>query len=160
MTTDDRDSGADVADAVTVPVGPDGVPTEAAAALYQGAPPIPTFTPENCICVRGPCRHYLEVTSHFDAANSEDVFRQRNRYCLLPHGEPLDLVDDVVYDCNKWHPETYLPEAKCRQVDQETYRENHPEYFEPQSDDDEGFVDDETELEGETEETADAGEEE
>lgn len=98
----DHDLAADVGPLV---VGPDGgfVPTPPVGHPF----PIPAATTETLICLRG-CRHYLELKSGFLAGNTMDSLDkppiQINRYCLV-HPGGIDLVDETVLDCNRWHPE-------------------------------------------------------
>jgi hypothetical protein len=47
-------------------MGPDGAP--ALGGIGQPAP-LPPATPENFICLRGPCRHYWEMQTHLHAQN-------------------------------------------------------------------------------------------
>lgn len=86
------------------PMSPDGgfAPT-----MNFQPEPIPEATLENFICLRGPCRHYFEARNPFPAGNAAGTFAapptQTTRYCkaMTP---PLDLTDEVMYECNTWHP--------------------------------------------------------
>ena len=72
--------------------------------------PIPDATPENMICLRGPCRHYVEMTSLFQAGNTkgtlEHLPRQINRFCRAIPGDAIPLTDEVVRICSEWDPLT------------------------------------------------------
>ena len=70
--------------------------------------PIPAATEESFVCLRGPCRYYLELVQFFGAGNPEGTPGVKNegtiRMCLRPSGEPIDLVDELIYSCNQWDP--------------------------------------------------------
>jgi hypothetical protein len=72
--------------------------------------PIPEATPENLVCLRGPCRHYVEITTRFQSGNTkgtlDHVPRQINRYCNVLQSEHIDLTDEAVLDCSHWYPES------------------------------------------------------
>lgn len=70
--------------------------------------PIPEATEANMICLRGPCRHYVEITKRFKAGNRgmDRQFRQATRFCNVLTSEWIDLTDEAVFDCSRWEPMT------------------------------------------------------
>lgn len=70
--------------------------------------PIPAATAENMACLRGPCRHYVEMSSLFQSGNSrgtlEYVPKQINRFCRAIPGDAIPLTDEVVDECTEWDP--------------------------------------------------------
>lgn len=88
-----------------MPPGPGG--------LFAPAPiqpePIPEATPETMICLRGPCVHYVEIQTRFQAGNSKGTLDavpvQKNRFCNVMAASEIDLTDEIVMDCNKWDPQ-------------------------------------------------------
>lgn len=87
-----------------LPVAPDG-------GILQSKPveqlrPIPAATPENFVCLRGPCVRYLEIVSLSDV-NAPTLGRdpiQLNRYCRAIPGIEIDLTEDAVSACSDWDP--------------------------------------------------------
>lgn len=75
--------------------------------------PVPERTPENMICLRGPCRHYWHMVAMADAGNPAgtwaklgvDAPRQHHHTCLAGP-EETDLAEDNVFECNRWEPYT------------------------------------------------------
>lgn len=69
--------------------------------------PIPEANEENLVCLRGPCRHYLQIEQRFNHGNTIGTLHDRvvqiNRYCLRHHST-IDLTDECVYACNEWDP--------------------------------------------------------
>lgn len=67
--------------------------------------PIPQVNEDTLYCLRGPCKHYLEVIQRFDAGNTVGTLKKEprltNRFCTK---HDLELTDQVVYECNHWHP--------------------------------------------------------
>ncbi len=94
-----------------LPVTPDGKFTPATEAFEPD--PIPEATPETFICLRGPCRYYVEQKTHFGAGNVagslDHVPVMVNRRCSVIYGYEIVLTDEIMYDCNKWDPD---PDAK------------------------------------------------
>ena len=99
------------------PIAPDGgfVPGPI------GVPPaVPAATPENFVCLRGPCRHYWEIETFMASGNPIETWgpdglkdpdgnplripRQINRSCLAHPGTETELTEDTVYNCNRWDP--------------------------------------------------------
>lgn len=99
------------------PIGPDGIP---AFGAMGAPPPLPDATPENFVCLRGPCRHYWEMSTHMSAGNTASTFgpdglrdesgqplrppRSILRTCLVHPGTETDLGDECVFECNRWDP--------------------------------------------------------
>ena len=99
-------------------VAPDG-----GAVIPVGQPAaVPAATPENFICLRGPCRHYWHLETFMASGNPKGTWgpgglkdadgkpirvpRQINRTCLAHPGTETELTEDCVYECNKWSPLT------------------------------------------------------
>ena len=88
------------------PVAPSGsfVP---AVAVYE-TEPIPEATEENFICLRGPCRYYLEMRPVFQAGNTKGSLETRliqaYRTCGRITGYELQLTDECMHDCSDWDP--------------------------------------------------------
>lgn len=70
-------------------------------------PPIPPASPEEFVCLRGPCRHYIELESLAEVEVKIEGYQpvQKNRYCRVIPGVYLDLTEDSVFGCNRWDPE-------------------------------------------------------
>lgn len=89
--------------------------------------PIPAATPETMICLRGPCRHYMELTSLFQHGNTKNTLdhvpKQTNRFCRAIEGTDIDLTDELVFECSNWEPllraETLVRSARRDQWEQE-----------------------------------------
>lgn len=106
---------ADEVDFAPTP-GPNGF----APSLPMVPEPIPPATPETMVCLRGPCKHYMELQSMFQHGNTkgtlEHVPKQTNRFCRAIEGTDIDLTDELVYNCSEWEPllkaETLLRETR------------------------------------------------
>lgn len=92
---------------VPAAIGPGGV---FAPNLLQSEP-LPEATEDTLVCLRGPCRHYLEIHQRVDSGNTVDTpgmpekgFVQINRYCTYPATD-IDLMDTCIYHCNTWDPQ-------------------------------------------------------
>lgn len=61
-----------------------------------------SITPENFVCLKGPCKHYAEVLVKFDAGNVDKEFFQVRRYCkaLSANNELMELTDGNIYRCS------------------------------------------------------------
>jgi hypothetical protein len=100
------------------PIGPDGAPI-----LAMIAPPvaIPAADPVTFICLRGPCRHYWELSMFLPSGNPEGTFGEGGlvdpisntpleqpdqilRTCTVQTGTETDLTDELVKKCNLWDP--------------------------------------------------------
>lgn len=87
-------------------------PTPAELPFIGQPEPVPPRTPENFICLRGPCRFYWHLTTMAGEGNPAGTFealgiprpRQHHHVCLVNPGFETDLTDDNVFDCNRWEP--------------------------------------------------------
>jgi hypothetical protein len=62
-------------------------------------------SPENFICLRGPCRHYFEARGPFPTGTKGfEAPTIVNRVCMRLPGTFLDLFDEVIEKCNCWDP--------------------------------------------------------
>jgi hypothetical protein len=101
------------------PIAPDG----GFAPGPVGIPPsVDAATPDNFICLRGPCRHYWQMETFMASGNPKETWgpdglkdergaplrvpRQLNRSCLAHPGTETELTEDCVYECNRWDPMT------------------------------------------------------
>lgn len=102
---------------------------------------VPAATPENFICLRGPCRHYWQTESYLDSGNPDGTFdgpnglkdadgnpirkpRQIGRACTVAVPE-TELTEGLIYDCNRWDP--LLPsDTKDRAKRVEKFYRIHP----------------------------------
>ena len=123
-------------------IAPDG---GFAPQLPDLSPSVPAANPDLFICLRGPCRHYMQIETFFASGNPKDTWddddglrdpetnepvrmpRQITRTCLVHPGTETELTDDIVYDCNRWSPMT------SREVRRETKRRSkylklHPDH--------------------------------
>lgn len=93
-------------------------------------PPLPKAVPEEFVCLRGPCRHYVELTSLAEVEVKVEGWQpvQKNRYCRVLQGAYLDLTEDSVFECNRWDPpRTRDPYEEDREQRQKEYLAAHPE---------------------------------
>ncbi len=99
-------------------IGPDGGFAPGAV----GVPPsVPAATPENFVCLRGPCRHYWQRSTFMASGNPDSTWgedglkdvdtgeplrepRQIDRTCLAHPGTETELTEDTVYECSRWVP--------------------------------------------------------
>lgn len=98
-----------------MPVAPDGgIDGDLAAAMIGQPAAVPNRTPENFVCLRGPCRHYWHLITMAQEGNPEETWehlgisapRQHHHTCLVNPGLETDFGDDNAYECNKWDPTT------------------------------------------------------
>lgn len=79
----------------------------------------PAATPENFICLRGPCVHYWEQKMHLNVGNTRDVLDHApmlvSRGCMKQPGYYYDLTDETIADCNQWMPQD--PDQQKKVVD-------------------------------------------
>lgn len=126
----------------SVTISPDG---GIAAGFVGEAPAVPNATPDNMICLRGPCRHYFELETFIASGNTKSTWdpetglkdpltgepvrmpRQTTRSCTAELGIETDLTDDCVYACNRWSPLTPR-ELKAEAKRREKYLKIHPEH--------------------------------
>lgn len=96
-----------------LPVSPTGAFVPATQAFESD--PIPDATEENFICLRGPCRYYLEMRPYFSAGNTVGSLDHAHvlikRTCGKVAGFEIDLVDEVMSDCISWDP--WMPEEQA-----------------------------------------------
>jgi hypothetical protein len=150
-TADDEDSGkhkvpldqyADVEVGPLPPIAPDG----GFVGDPLGVPPaVPSATPDNFICLRGPCRHYWQIETFMASGNPKDTWgedglkdpetgepirqpRQLSRSCLAHPGTETELTEDCVYDCNRWSPLTPR-ELKRDAKRRSKYLKLHPQHL-------------------------------
>lgn len=98
-------------------------------------PKIPDATPDNMVCLRGPCRYYWALTTLFDAGNPAGTFaelglptpRQRHHVCMRIPGTETELTEDCVFECNQWDPVQYA-ELQTLERRRQAYYNAHPEY--------------------------------
>lgn len=124
-----------------IPMGPGLVPQIGPVGQSKGPP---AATPATFICLRGPCRHYWELETYFDAGNPESTWdpeiglkdadgkpvpkpNQHTRTCLAHVGTETELTDDTVYNCNRWSPLTPREVKKLTKL-RRTYFRRHPEH--------------------------------
>lgn len=83
------------------------------APLTLGDPePVPERTPENLICLRGPCRYFWSMETMGHSGNPASYWRelgvapprQRHLSCLRDPSGETDFTDDNVFTCNQWDP--------------------------------------------------------
>lgn len=76
--------------------------------------PVPERTPENLICLNGPCRYFWSMETMGHSGNPASYWRelgvapprQRHLSCLRDPSGETDFTDDNVYTCNQWDPMT------------------------------------------------------
>ena len=100
-----------------VPVGPDGTPSPMPAQAESKLAPIP-------MCALGPCIHYHEVITKFDAQEPLDGTRgsihvQTTRTCYPSPGIEMDVTEHPVYRCNLWEPRSGLVQLRLRNLRKE-----------------------------------------
>ena len=90
-------------------------------------PPLPKATPEEFVCLRGPCCHYVEMVSPAGVEVKVEGYEpvQVNRYCRVIPGVYLDLTEDSVFSCNRWDPEDEADLARLEHHRRE-YLNAHP----------------------------------
>jgi len=100
-----------------LPLAPDG-------GVAPGPPialsSIPEAIPANFVCLRGPCRYYFEIASHFEGEAPEGITpKQFSRVCTVVKGVETDITDNVIYACNMWAPITIasLIRKKINKID-------------------------------------------
>lgn len=93
-----------------VPVAPDGgIPPGYGLEQPQ---PLPAATPENFVCLRGPCRHHWHLVTMAGEGNPAGTWaelglkapRQHHYACTANPGMETDLTDDCVFECSRWDP--------------------------------------------------------
>lgn len=99
-------------DGITFGQGPDGLPFPSVQTIQRA--PLPPRTPENMVCLRGPCRHYWHLVTTGDFANTDGDFKQHHHVCLVNPGYETNLEGSDVADCGKWDPLTRRELVKIR----------------------------------------------
>jgi hypothetical protein len=117
----------------SLPIAPDGGIAPGFGIAPAAGPPAPS--PENSVCLRGPCRHYWEMETDFDAGNPAGTFealglkepRQKHRTCLRSPAAETTLGSFPVRACDQWDPmdRVSLDERERRR---EQYYARHPEH--------------------------------
>lgn len=137
------DPGSKLADVELGPIamGPNLTPL---LGPVGSTPPIPDATPELFVCLRGPCRHYWQFSSHIESGNPKETWdpeiglkdeegnpikqpRQINRVCLVHPGVETELDDNLVYDCSRWDPLS-AREVRRQEKAKAKYYKRHPEH--------------------------------
>jgi hypothetical protein len=114
-----------------LPVGSDGTPKPAGPV---GNPePLPDATPDNWICLRGPCRHYMRIVEAGEFGNTAGTFeadeqpRQVNHWCDAINGSYTDMGNNIVFECNRWDPlDDDEPEVMARERRRSKYLKLYP----------------------------------
>lgn len=98
-----------------------GDKSELPSRVPQGGPlplappePVPERTPENLICLRGPCRHYWYLKTMAQAGNPQGTWealnipspRKHHHICLVQPGVETEFEGDNCFDCSRWDPLT------------------------------------------------------
>lgn len=132
-----------------VPMGPAATPL---AGPIGSTPPIPDATPATFICLRGPCRHYWQMSTHVESGNPKETWdpeiglkdadgnpvrqpKQINRVCLAHPGVETELDDNIVYSCTRWSPLTPREVRKLEKLRAKYYKQfpEHDPLFVPAS---------------------------
>jgi hypothetical protein len=95
--------------------------------LATPAAPIPAAAEENFVCLRGPCRFFLQLNSiaEVDAPTLDHQPEQINRFCRAIPGIEIDLTDDNVFACTGWDPDL-SPERGYREDRRVAYLNANP----------------------------------
>lgn len=109
--------------------GPDGGFVPQMALIPE---PIPAATPQSFLCLRGPCRYYLERRYPAQVGNTKGTFDrplvQIERHCHRMNAVATSLMDELVSECNEWHP--YMAEeVSARDAAREAVKAAHPDWF-------------------------------
>jgi hypothetical protein len=105
------DRYADFEPAPAPTMGPSG---QIAVGFVGSASPAPSWTPEEVICARGPCRHLWVLKTTVGEGNPAGTWddlgipqpRQLNYTCLVNPGMETEFLDDAAIECNLWDPLT------------------------------------------------------
>jgi hypothetical protein len=110
-------------------IAPDGGIAPGIAAA--GGATLPRATPQEWVCLRGPCQNFLTLQGSFDSQNTKasgEGFKRRYYYCTAIHGSYIELEDEVIYDCNRWDPEDPSePDVYARDLRRQAFFARHPE---------------------------------
>lgn len=95
-------------------------------AMLSVAPelPLPAATPDNFVCLRGPCTYYWEFHTRAEviSVGAEGQPMQLNRVCTYI-GRVTELEEDCVFFCSRWDPEE--PDEN-REHRREAFYAKHP----------------------------------
>lgn len=86
------------------------------------ATPIPDASPDSMVCLRGPCEHYVQITQRLKHGNTEGTFAPgeepalTTRFCGYFAADPIDLTDEVVWDCSEWCPRDPADVAERKRI--------------------------------------------
>jgi hypothetical protein len=129
-------SGAD--DFEPAPIPPGAASTTGVMAPIGGVglpPALPPATPENWVCLRGPCRFYMHFQSAGEFGNPEGTFEEgeepkmNHHYCTAIPGSYLDMGDDMIFKCGRWDPEDPDDiEVMARERRRSKYLKLHPDH--------------------------------
>lgn len=97
--------------------------------------PVPAATPQNFVCLRGPCRHYWELTTWMGSGNPAETWaelgvrepRQISRSCLAHPGTETELTEDCAFECNRWDPLSPR-EVRKREKRRARHYRRHPDH--------------------------------
>lgn len=94
---------------------------------------IPAATPENFVCMRGPCRHYWRLVSDAHLGNPEETLveigikgQQVHHTCTVNPGTETSFADNVAYECSRWDPMTPREIKKIASRRKAFWRRNDP----------------------------------
>lgn len=125
--------------------GPMQIAPDGGIMLTMGQPAaVPPATPDNFVCLRGPCRHYWRMETFMASGNPKGTWgpgglkdehgkpvrvpRQINHTCLAHPGTETELTEDCVFVCNKWDP--LLPSDLADRIKrQDKYFKLHPNHL-------------------------------
>jgi len=120
----------DAIPAIPIGMGPDGLPMPA---QLLPPPPVPARTPDNFVCLRGPCIHYWHLQTMAGEGNPEGTFdhvkKKIHHVCLRNPGYETSFEDDNAYACNQWDPVAPDQLVK-REKRRQDYFSQHPEHRE------------------------------
>jgi len=99
-------------DPPAAPVALDGGPAPGYGSGGLSQASVPSRSPDNFVCMRGPCKHYWNLTTMADEGNPPDTWkhlgieppRKHHHICLVNPGFETSFEDDNVFACNKWDP--------------------------------------------------------
>jgi hypothetical protein len=117
------------------PIAPDGGVMPGYGIEPSSAPP--GVSPEQFVCLRGPCRHYWHLVTLAPDGNPQGTWealgipepKQHHHTCLVNPGVETDLNDDCVFSCSRWDP---IAPGESREIDlrRRLYLDAHPEFDE------------------------------
>lgn len=91
-------------------IAPDGMPMPRLSIVAEQRPP-PEMTPSTSPCLRGPCKHFMEVRALFEHGNAPGTFADGKEpkefylYCDAIPGTYLEMGRDAYpVSCSRWDP--------------------------------------------------------